>query len=176
MHHIVTPAWINLPPEDLRSARKLGRAEVGAAKSLGGIVHAASEDQDGYTWCMVPRCVFIWWIEKFGEVWQIKPWSDECVSWWTLTMIKRGRSQWPRGLGVQGSRGSWGLSACGPAGQAKLQHIIGITCLASRSLSGSQTQLNFIPSGSDHPPIILRMGSLCLRIALMDWQMADWTD
>lgn len=97
---IVTPAWINLPPENLRSARKLGRAEIGARQ--GSWEHCACYKR-GTSWLHMasgPRGVFIWWIEKFGEVWQIKPWSDEDVSRWTLTMIKRGRSQWHRGQGA----------------------------------------------------------------------------
>lgn len=72
----------------------------------------------------------------------------------------------PRGLGAAGA----GLPA-GQRGQAKLQHIIGITCLASRSPSRSQSQLNFIPSGSDHPPIICTWALPPARACrLAEWQ------
>lgn len=41
------PHWINLPPENLRSARKLGRAEMGAAKALGSIAHRYKQAAHG---------------------------------------------------------------------------------------------------------------------------------
>lgn len=72
----------------------------------------------------------------------------------------------PRSLGAAEA----GLPA-GQRGQAKLQHIIGITCLASRSPSRSPSQLNFIPSGSDHPPIICTWALPTARACrLAEWQ------
>lgn len=114
------------------------------------------------TWRTVPRCVFIWWIEKFGEVWQIKPWSDGGVSWSTLKMIKRERSQWP--ISKRGPWSNWGprglgaTGVCLPAGQRVRPSFS--TSLGSPAWLLDPGAAHKLNSTSSHLGLIVRPSSL----------------